>query len=116
MAKTRGVLDDEAIILGIAQDNPENTQPENCRYDACIVVSEDFIINDDRFNVGTLVDGKYAVFTIEHTMQAIQKAWGEIFPELLKQGYQIDETKPIIERYTAKMVSNHKCEICVPIY
>lgn len=115
-AKSNHLLDDESIIFGIVQDNPETTKPEGCRYDTCLVILEDYCIHDDYVCRGKIIEGKYAVFKIDHTAEAVQKAWSEIFQELNRQGYQMDLTKPIIERYASKIVKNHKCEICVPIY
>ena len=115
-AKLNNLLNDEAIILGIAQDNPETTKPENCRYDTCVVVTKDYSVADDYVAEGNLIGGKYAVFKINHTTEAVQKAWANIFPELLRNRYQFDEARPIIERYIVQMVNNHHCEICVPIY
>jgi DNA gyrase inhibitor GyrI len=115
-AQHNGLLNDEAVVLGIAQDNPISIKPDNCRYDTCIVLGDNYSINDTSVNIGKTAGGKYAVFMINHTAEAVQKAWMEIFPELSKQHYQIDETRPIIERYAVKMVNNHYCEICVPVY
>lgn len=114
-AKSNDLLHDKSIILGIAHDNPETTKPENCRYDTCIVVSDDYCVNIGYVNQGNIVGGSYAIFKISHTAEAVQNAWLEIFPELLKQGYQFDETRPVLERYIVEMVYNHYCEICVPI-
>lgn len=115
-AKLNHLFNDESIILGIALDNPENTRPENCRYDTCIVVSNDYSVTDNNVREGNIVGGKYAVFKINHTAEEVQKAWIDIFPELLRQGYQFDEARQIIERYKVQMVNNHHCEICVPVY
>ncbi|WP_410983038.1 GyrI-like domain-containing protein [Bacillus cereus] len=115
-AKSNQLFNDESIIFGIAQDNPETTKPENCRYDTCIVVSNDYSVTDDYVRQGNIAGGKYAVFKISHTAEAVQKAWVDIFPELSRQRYQFDETRPIIERYVVKMVNNHHCEICVPVF
>ncbi len=115
-AKNNNLFNDNSIILGIAQDNPNTTKAENCRYDTCFVISSDYSIDNDYVRLGNIAGGKYCVFTIDHTVKAVQKAWSEIFQELLKQGYQFDETRPIIERYIAKMVNDHYCEICVPIH
>jgi DNA gyrase inhibitor GyrI len=115
-ARANALFMEESILLGIAQDNPVATKPEDCRYDACLVISEDYCVNDNHVNSGELTAGKYAVFTIAHTAQAVQKAWCDIFPELQKQGYRLNDTKPIIERYAVKMVHNHTCELCVPVY
>ncbi|MGG0239187.1 AraC family transcriptional regulator [Bacillus rhizoplanae] len=102
-----------AIILGIPQDNPETTLPENCRYDACIVISKDYQI-DDSICESELSGGKYVICKVKHTAEDIQKAWAEIFPALQNSGYQIDN-KPILERYTSDMINNDYCEICVPV-
>jgi len=115
-AKFNHLFNDESIILGIAQDNPETTKPEKCRYDTCIVVSTAYSATDGYVREGNIDGGKYAVFIINHTADAVQKAWIDIFPELLRQGYQFDEARPIIERYIVQMINNHYCEICVPVY
>mgnify|MGYP000865340345 CR=1 FL=1 len=115
-AKSNNLINGESIILGIAQDDPETTKPEDCRYDTCIIISDDYSVTDGYVRAGRIAGGKYAVFKIDHTAEAVQAAWINIFPELSRQAYQFDETRPIIERYIAKMVNNHECEICVPIY
>ncbi|MBS4192206.1 GyrI-like domain-containing protein [Bacillus sp. FJAT-49705] len=111
-AKERN-LAKSAIIFGIPQDNPETTLPESCRYDACIVISKDYQM-DVSICESKLSGGKYVIFKLKHTAEDIQKAWAEIFPALQDLGYQIDN-KPILERYTAEMINNHYCEICVPV-
>lgn len=114
-AREQNLLTRTAVILGIPQDNPEITPPENCRYDACIVISKDYLVDtDDSINVGELQSGHYLVFEIEHTSEAVQQAWLKIFPELQSRGYQMDK-RPILERYTGKAIDNHLCEICVPV-
>ncbi len=113
-AGARQLLNDDAVILGIARDDPAVTAPENCRYDACLVVPDDFAAYGETCR-GAAAGGRYAVFTVQHTAQAVQKAWREIFPELKRRGLQADLARPIIERYAAGMVQNHLCEICVPV-
>lgn len=115
-AKSITLFNDKSIILGIALDNPEIVKPENCRYDTCFVISNDYIINEDYINDRYIVGGKYAVFKIKHTAEEIQRAWGEIFPSLLTEGYQFDDSRPILERYKVQMVNKNYCEICVPVH
>ncbi len=114
-AKSNHLFNDESIIFGIAQDNPEMTKPENCRYDTCIGIPDSCMLKDSLVNEGSIAGGKYAVFKIKHTAEAVQEAWIAIFPELSRKGYQLDGTRPIIERYSVGMVNNHFCEICVPL-
>lgn len=114
-AREKNLFNEGSIILGIAQDNPKFTEPKNCRYDACLVVSDEFKINDKYINLGKIIGGEYCIFKISHTTDAIQKAWMEIFDELSKRNYQFDVKRPILERYTIQMINKHFCEICVPI-
>jgi len=114
-ARENDLLNETSIILGIAQDNPQIIEPKNCRYDTCLVVSDEFKVNNKYINFGKTMDGKYCVFKIGHTADAMQKAWRKIFSELSKKGYEFDDRRPIIERYKAEMVSENYCEICVPI-
>lgn len=112
-AREHGLMNERTVILGVAHDNPAVTPPERCRYDTCIIVPEDYVIDgcaEDR-----ITGGNYAIFTIAHTAEAVQEAWLGIFPELGRHGLIPDETRPILERYAAHMVNNHLCEICVPI-
>lgn len=88
----------------------------NCRYDTCIVISNDSFVIDAPIKEGYIAGGKYAVFKISHTAEAVQKAWLDIFPELSRQGYRFDGARPILERYVVQLVHMHYCEICVPVY
>lgn len=115
-AQENDLLNDEAVILGIAQDDPRYVKPEDCRYDVCIIVPQDYMTHSNEVKIGEIAEGKYAVFEIEHTAEAIAKAWLEIFQEISKLGYKLDEAKLIIERYQMKMIKQHLCEICIPIH
>ena len=115
-ARSKCLMDDHAIILGIAHDNPELVEPQNCRYDTCIVISDDYCIHDDYITKGFISGGKYAVFLICHTAEAVQSAWQVIFHELFTCNYQMDETRPILERYKMEVLKKNYCEICVPVY
>jgi DNA gyrase inhibitor len=35
----RGLLTDDAVLFGIALDNPQFTKPSECRYDVCLLAS-----------------------------------------------------------------------------
>ncbi|SFB59785.1 DNA gyrase inhibitor GyrI [Cohnella sp. OV330] len=112
-AKGKNWLHESAVLLGIPQDNPATTLPQNCRYDACIVVSQDEPI-DDSVCEAEFPGGKYAVCTVKHTSEDVRRAWAELFPALQVDGYQLDD-KPVLERYTGEMIHNDQCELCVPI-
>ncbi|MET3846472.1 DNA gyrase inhibitor GyrI [Paenibacillus sp. OAE614] len=50
-AAEKNLLNESSILLGIAQENPESTPPEKCRYDACIVIPDDYRIDDTDNNI-----------------------------------------------------------------
>ncbi len=114
-ASEQGLLDDESVILGVTWDNPDLTPPESCRYDTCLVVPEKAEIDGESVLISHIFGGKYAVFLIEHTAQAVQKAWLEMFAALSEQSLAFDPSRPVIERYKSAFVRNHQCELCVPI-
>jgi len=113
-ASKHGLMDDSAVIFGIAWDDPMATPPENCRYDACIAVSDAYTA-DGGIDIGAIGGGSYAVFKIKHTTEAMQRAWGEIFPELAKNQRNFDPSRPILERYAVDLLNDGFCEICVPV-
>lgn len=86
LVKKKGLFTKDSIILSIARDNPEETAPENCRYDAGIVISSKYYVDDD-FSEDQLVGGQYAIYKVKHTAEEIQKAWATIFSGLLEEGY-----------------------------
>jgi len=108
------VLFNDSIIYGIAQDNPDITPPEQCRYDVCLIVEPNLQLEND-VQHGEIQGGKYAVFTIPHTAESVQEFWGLFMNILQKENLQYDLGKPILERYKHKLVEDGKCEFCVPI-
>jgi len=112
-ASAKNLLTHSSILVSISHDNPETTPPEQCRYDSGIVIADDYPI-DSLVNEAQLIGGKYAIFKVKHTAEHIKQAWGEIFPVLLNDGYQLD-ARPIYERYIGDMDTNQYCEICVPV-
>lgn len=114
-AKQEGFFNDSAVLYAIAQDNPQNTPADNCRYDVCLVVSPEINLRESEVMEACLPAGKYLVFTLDHTAEAVQNTWGAIFPETTAQGYQPDPSRPVLERYRVNFVNRHLCEICVPV-
>src|SRR5690606_390816 len=68
-AKEKDLLKDDSILFAIAQDNPEVIPLEQCRFDSCIVIPEDYKLEDEITMEGKLSRGKYVVFKVRHTAQ-----------------------------------------------
>jgi len=58
----RGLLGGENLILGLCHNDPEVTPPEDIRYDACVVVDDDFQAEGE-IKVQVIEGGEYAVTT-----------------------------------------------------
>ena len=113
-AEENGLMNEKSIVLGIVMDDPEATEAEKCRYDACICVDSGYRPADNKIRVRTFPGGKYAVFEVDHTTEAVTEAWQNIYGIISESGYNPND-KPAIERYTLKMIDQGKCEICIPI-
>ena len=106
------------LTIGIGHDAPRIAAPDKLRYDACIVVAEDF--RSDRFvNVADLPGGRYAVAQFEGTPAAISEAWDRLFTTWLpSSGYQ-PEDRPCLELYqmdeTQRTLGRLRCELCLPV-
>ncbi|MEC3841657.1 GyrI-like domain-containing protein [Bacillus amyloliquefaciens] len=103
----------ESVILGIPEDHPHRTPKEKCRYDVCVVVNQDFHVPEPA-RIGTFFGGKYAVFLLDHTEEAVSGFWNTVYSEIEKNNLSIRE-QPIIERYTLQKINHHLCEILIPI-
>ncbi len=114
-AQSMRLLNEDSVLLGIAYDNPAFVESNKCRYDTCLILSENSVINDTCVQEGRIQGGNYAVFQIAHTAKAVENAWNTIFSAISSEDCQLDEGRPIMERYNFKLLKEHYCEICVPI-
>jgi DNA gyrase inhibitor GyrI len=105
----------DSIIFARIHDNPMITPPENCRYDACVVIDEDLKIERLSLKVDFIHGGRYAVLEIEHTAAGVQKAWDYVFTAIAQKRVNYKASQPILERYTDELVKKNRCQICVPI-
>jgi len=103
----------DSVIYGIAHDD-QQTPPEKCRYDVCLVTTMTNL-TDTKVKQGEIPAGKYAVFTIAHTAEAVQSFWAWVAESLPKEELHWDSTKPVLERYKYRLVEDGQCEFCVPI-
>lgn len=116
--KTHHLYSSDAVILALALDNPETTPPDSCCYDVCSPLCREFLCLEDipsDMKTRQLAGGSCLVFELEHTAKAIQEAWTKFPEELNRLGYQLDPSRPVMERYFRQMVENHLCQLSVPI-
>ena len=103
---------ERTVIYGIAHDD-ETTPPEQCRYDVCLAVPSAFQV-DSSVQKGELPAGEYAIFTIEHTSEAVQNFWNTFYGEVSKLEKQFGTARPLLELYANVKINAGYCEFCVP--
>jgi len=108
--RINNLFNHEAVILGIALDNPKMVSADKLRYDVGLIIDENHTSSLVRRKID---DGTYAIFEVPHTMKGIQTFW-ESIPKLATY-LSVDYEKPIIERYTIEKINNHLCEFCIPL-
>lgn len=109
------LYNEDTVIYAIPMDAPEKVMPCQCRYDVCINKPENQTFELNQIGCRNLESGKYLIFLIPHTADAVQTAWQICFSELEKLGYLLDKSRPVIERYKKTLVDRHLCELCIPI-
>ena len=108
--RKENLLNSNSIILGIALDNPADTDRDKLRYDVGLIVSGE---PNTALDIRKIPDGMYAVFELPHTEQDVAAFWSNI--EHLVGDLTVDKAKPMIERYSADKVAKHLCEFCIPL-
>lgn len=111
--RNHNLWNDTGIIYGIPRDNAAVTPPGQCRYDVCFVSEIKF--RDNWIHHGTLPSGMYLVFEVLHTVNEVTRFWETISEIMAQEKQQIDESRPVLERYKTELVEKGFCEFCVPI-
>ncbi|MEZ4701677.1 MAG: GyrI-like domain-containing protein [Rhodothermales bacterium] len=104
---------------GISHDDPFVTAPDQCRYDACVEVPEDYTDLGPAFKT-TIPAGVYATYRFKGTAADIMEAWTRLLREWLPaSGYQLDN-RPSFEYYPVDADDDpdtgvFECDICIPV-
>ncbi len=109
---------DGPTCYGVGLDDPGNTAPQQCRYDACVEVPDTFVASAP-VSVITLPGGRYAVARFQGQASDIGAAWMEMCTLVPAQGLQND-ARPCFERYlpgarTDPVSGLFSCELCVAV-
>lgn len=106
--------------IGITHDDPQVTDADQIRYDACLDLDTDISKEDNLFK-HTIVGGKYAIFLHKGAYENLEQAYSYIFNEWLQESkFQIKENQPCFEIYLNRdprktKPENLKTEIHVPL-
>jgi AraC family transcriptional regulator len=104
---------------GVSLDNPMETPPERCRYDACVELPPGLSLPDAPER--NLAGGRYAVTHFKGTGADIGPAWGEFLREFhADPAHRLDDQRPPFEHYPRGSMYDVRtglfaCELCLPL-
>ena len=97
-AQKHQIINRESKFYGINWDDPEITPNEKVRYDACISIPNNALVEND-FSCKTIFGGKYLCFLYKGDYQNLGLVYNHIFREwIIKMDYDLRE-EPIFEQY-----------------
>ncbi len=105
-------------FIGISHDDPEVTESEKLRYDACVTISKD-VKPEGEVGVKTVEGGKYAMFLHKGPYSGFQDLYNYIYGVWLQEsGVELRE-QPCFEKYLNSpdktKPENLKTEVYIPI-
>lgn len=110
---------DNSPCYGIGHDDPGITPASKCRYDACVVVPEQFAVNAPA-SITHLPGGRYAVVDFKGEPVRVTELWMRLLRDWLPaSGFQPD-CRPVFEYYPAHAFDGAKegiveCQLCLPV-
>lgn len=117
-AGAAGLMQGNPVMLGISFDDPEVTDPEKCRYYACIECPEG-TTPPEGFGTYKLRGGRHAVYRFVGKPEQIKDAYGQLFGQCISgNGWQPADS-PCYEHYHEDPENNPEgnfvMDICCPV-
>lgn len=94
----KNLLGKDAIALGIGHDNPNVTEPEKLRCDACISWDDKSVIAIGEVQSKTVSGGKYAVFLHKGSYENLKATYDQVGDWIVENGTALRD-EPMFERY-----------------
>jgi len=110
---------DGHTCYGVGLDDPTTTPPEQCRYDACVEVPDNFVASGTA-QLTTLPGGRYAIADFRGHARDIGEAWMTMCGNWIPAQQLQFDARPSFERYvpgsrTDPETGLFSCELCVAV-
>jgi len=115
----KNLMGKEAMMFGIGHDNPNVTDINKLRYDACITW-DDKTVHPEGEVLNKIIDGgKYAMFLHKGSYENLKDTYDEVGDWIVESGVEIRDL-PLFEKYLNRdprrtKPENLKTEIYIPI-
>lgn len=108
---------DNSEILGVCYDNPDTTETDKIRYEACVGVSDETakLLNGYGMQTKTLKGGRFARLIHKGSNENIKEVWLGFYKRLCDEGYTIRDEPPF-EKYVNNPAKTPVDELLTEIY
>lgn len=97
-ANRRGLVGPQARMLGLSYADPEVVAPEDCRYDACLVVGPE-VEPEGEVGVQEIPAGEFAVTLHVGPYEGLKQTYAELMGQWLPRQARAAGDPPSVERY-----------------
>lgn len=110
---------DHAPCYGIGHDDPGITPASKCRYDACVVVPDDFVPTSSA-SITNLPGGRYAVVDFKGQPAQVGALWMKLLRDWLPSSGMQPDYRPMFEYYPEHVFDSPEsglleCQLCLPV-
>src|SRR4029077_16575356 len=117
-AATAGLLERDAVVMGLSYDDPGAVAEDALRYDVCFGLTEPVALPVE-FRLETVRGGRYAVHALRGPYSGIHDAFRRLFGKWLPtSGEEIDD-RPCLELHMSRPTevpeSERLTKVCVPL-
>lgn len=106
------------MFIGICYDDPDVTEEDNIRYDACITVNESFQ-STGMINKQTIKGGKFAILRHTGSYNNLHNCYRQLYGEWLPQSGYEPKSEPSLEIYRNSPEDTPEdkliTDICIPL-
>ena len=119
MKHGKNLMGEEAMTLGIGHDNPDITDEDHIRFDACISRDDPTVQPQGEIQVKTIDGGRYAMFVHKGRYENLKTTYDTIGDWIIESGVQVRDV-PMFEKYLNRdprrtKPENLRTEIYIPI-
>jgi AraC family transcriptional regulator len=97
-AGSKGLLNDNSVCIGAGYDDPDVTDPDRIRYDACIEVDKS-VPEEEGIGIQTLKGGTYAKMVHHGSYDALKDIYKSFYVSWLPKNGYVPGDGPGLERY-----------------
>ncbi|PKP22800.1 MAG: AraC family transcriptional regulator [Bacteroidetes bacterium HGW-Bacteroidetes-21] len=117
-AKEKRLFGFKTEFLGLSYDDPGVTEPEKCRYEACVVVSKE-VKPEGEIGYKTIPAGKYLIVQHNGPYENFSETYNYIYGKIIPDNNFILRNMPCFEHYLNSPEKTKpeklKTDICIPI-